>query len=444
MRRSYRLISTIQLLRNPTQLPHGIIERTVITPKHDHTRVGAAGSLLRCVHMDATRFKEDYYKVLGVPRNASQEEIKKAYYELAKKYHPDRNKGDSETAKKFTKIGEAYEVLSDQQKRQAYDYSGFSEFSSATHGGGTPFTTMRAEEIFRQFFGGDFKDLGSMFGHEFGGPSQQLSVNLTFMEAVKGCTKDLSMRVQAMCERCGGGGGEPGTKTQTCPYCRGTGQEVVNTGLFHMRSTCRHCHGEGRIISTPCKECRGTGTTTRTQTVTVQVPAGVSDGQSLRIPVAHTEAYIIVRVADSDTFQRDGYDIHSDVAISFTQAILGGRIRTPGINGAMDVKIPSGIQSHHRIRLPGRGIPRLGSYGSGDHYVHIRIKIPKNLTTEQHDLISAYAKTQTNLNGSVDGITTGRGETDGNKDSNKPIKQEKGFLQKLKDVFWTDEEKDRN
>jgi DnaJ family protein A protein 3 len=344
-----------------------------ITRSSPHT---ASQWTTRHIHTSNLSYKEDYYKVLGVPRSASAEEIKKSYFELAKKYHPDRNKGDPNAAEKFTKIGEAYEVLSNPDKRRSYDYSGFSEYNTSGGGGGNPFTSMRAEEIFRQFFGGDFGDISSMFDRqEFS--QQQLQMNLSFMESVKGCTKEVSMRVQATCDRCHGSGGEPGTKTQVCPFCRGSGEEVISTGFFHMKSTCRKCHGQGRVISVRCKGCNGKGTTVRTRSINVQVPAGVSDGQTLRVPAEGSDVYVILRVADSDDFERDGYDVHSNVAITFTQAVLGGSAYTPGLNGTLEVKIPSGIQSHHRIRLAGRGISHLNGYGNGDHYVHVKIKIPK-------------------------------------------------------------------
>jgi DnaJ family protein A protein 3 len=170
----------------------------------------------------------------------------------------------------------------------------------------------------------------------------------------------------------------------------------------------------------------------------VQVPAGVSDGQTLRVPAEGSDVYVILRVADSDDFERDGYDVHSNVAITFTQAVLGGSAYTPGLNGTLEVKIPSGIQSHHRIRLAGRGISHLNGYGNGDHYVHVKIKIPKNLSQEQKDLIVQYAMTEKDVNGRINGIE-GREEKE-ETNNNKPIKQDKGFLQKLKDMFWTNEQ----
>lgn len=398
--------------------------------------------------------KKDYYEILGVPRNATLQEIKKAYYTLAKKYHPDANKADAETAKKFTQIGEAYQVLSDEQKRKAYDQSGFSEFSGpegATYGGdgGTPFTASRAEEIFRQFFG-NMGDLGSIFDQDAATSRQQLVLNLSFMEAVKGCTKPVSLRIQDMCTRCSGTGAEPGKKAQTCPYCQGRGEEVIHTGLFHMRSTCRRCHGQGTIVTTPCAECQGTGTKTNQQTVDVTIPAGVSDGMTLRVPVGgRSEVFVIVKVKESGLFERDGYDVHSDAVVSFTQAALGGEVRIQGLNGPMNVKIPAGVQSHHRIRLAGRGIARLDGSGLGDHYVHLKIKIPKVLSDQQKELLVEFARTETLPEGSkVNSVETGSGESrepsggkrEGGTEATQP--QGKSILQKLKDVFWSEEDKD--
>lgn len=414
---------------------------TVLSPNraHQHTLLAPRG--FRALHTTSSTYKEDYYKVLGVPRNASKKEIKKAYYELAKKHHPDGNKGDAGNPRKFTEIGEAYEVLGDDSKRQMYDATGHSEYtSSGRTGQGHPFTEMRAEEIYRQFFGDQF-DLGSMFGGQSQQTTHQLVLSLSFMEAVKGCTKDISLRVQAPCERCLGSGGEPGTKEQTCPYCRGRGEEVINTGLFHMKSTCRRCHGQGKIISTPCRQCGGTGTTTRAQTVSVQVPAGVADGQMVRVPVGSSEAYVVLKVQDSDRFERDGFDIHSDATASFTQATLGGEVTIPGISGPIVVKIPKGVQSHHRIRLSGRGIPRLNSFGTGDHYVHIKIRIPKRLTDRQRELIAEFARSEDLQDGgTVNGLEQGRGESEGPRDiMARPPPAEKGILQRLKEVFWKEE-----
>ncbi|XP_064404776.1 dnaJ homolog subfamily A member 3, mitochondrial-like isoform X2 [Halichondria panicea] len=354
----------------------------------------------RAIHTSGSSDKDDYYNMLGVPRSAGQKEIKKAYYELAKKYHPDLNKDNPDAAKRFTEIGEAYEVLSDQDKRNTYDATGHSEYTAGSQGASSGFTSSQAEEIFKSFFGGG--GFGNMF--EQGASTHRIGLTLSFNESVSGCTKDISLRVQGTCGRCFGTGGEPGTKEQMCPYCRGKGEEVINTGLFHMKSTCRRCHGQGKIITTPCHQCSGTGTTVRAQSVNVQVPAGVADGQTLRVPVGQSEAYVVLKVTDSDLFERDGFDVHSDTDVSFTQAILGGELKIPGLSGHIMLKIPAGVQSHHRIKLTNRGIPQLNGYGKGDHYVHVKISIPKRLTKQQRELITEYALTENLVNGTVNGL----------------------------------------
>eukprot|EP00731_Ephydatia_muelleri_P030829 Em0022g343a len=208
-----------------------------------------------------------------------------------------------------------------------------------------------------------------------------------------------------------------------------------------MRSTCRRCHGQGTIITTPCAECGGKGTKTVQQTIDVTIPAGVSDGITLRVPVGRSEAFVIVKVKDSDKFERDGYDVHTDAVISFTQAALGGEARIQGLNGPMNVKIPAGVQSHHRIRLAGRGITRLDGNGIGDHYVHLKIKVPKVLSERQKELLVEFARTETLSDGSkVNNVETGSEGGGGGTEAPQP--REKGILQKLKDVFWSEEDKD--
>jgi DnaJ family protein A protein 3 len=332
--------------------------------------------------------KKDYYNTLGVPRNASQKDIKTAYYQLAKEYHPDMNKNDPEAAKKFTEIGEAYEVLGDEEKRKTYDTFGHSKYTGAgNRGGPNPFTQMRAEEIFKEFFKFGNDAGGFNFGFGSGGQNpfaqyaenapEEVMVGLSFMEAAKGCTRDIDVRISTMCERCHGNKTEPGTSAKKCTSCGGSGNVVINTGFFHMQSTCRTCGGDGFVNFNPCRACRGRGSVRKKKSVHVSIPAGVDNGQTLRLPVDGTEVYVRVNISRSPIFERDGFDIHSNVSISFTQAILGGSVRIPGLNGDLDLKIPAGIQNNHRIRLSNRGIPKLNGYGSGDHYVHVSIKIPK-------------------------------------------------------------------
>ncbi|KAK3755697.1 hypothetical protein QZH41_008940, partial [Actinostola sp. cb2023] len=350
--------------------------------------------------------RKDYYKLLGVSPNADQKEIKKAYFELAKKYHPDTNK-DKNGAQKFQEISEAYEILSDDGKRRAYDSYGQTDFS----GGQGPFGGAQgfdAEDILKSFFGGrdgpfsgfraagtDFEDL-----HQ----AQQYSINLSFMEAAKGCNKDMTIKTRVVCDRCNGNKAEPGTTHSKCHSCNGTGQETVNTGFFHMRSTCRRCGGQGYIITTPCRKCRGKGKVTESRSITVPVPAGVEDGQTIRLPMGTSDVYITLRVSQSKIFERDGSNVYSTATINFTQAILGGKIKISGIQGDIELTIPPGTQSHQQMRLSGRGIPRVDGLGRGDHYVSFKIHIPKYLNSKQKSLILAFAEVEDDVSGTVNGV----------------------------------------
>ncbi|KTF72269.1 hypothetical protein cypCar_00042395 [Cyprinus carpio] len=234
----------------------------------------------------------------------------------------------------------------------------------------------------------------------------QYVMELTFAQAAKGVNKELTVNIEDACQRCGGRGHEPGSKVQHCGSCNGTGMETVNTGPFVMRSTCRRCGGRGSVITSPCTACRGTGQTKQRRTVTVPVPAGIEDGQTVRMPVGKKEIFITFRVQKSPIFRRDGADIHSDVMISVAQAILGGTVRAQGLYETINLSIPVGVQADQRIRLSGKGIPRVSGYGYGDHYVHIKIKIPKMLTDRQRALMRSYAEDETDVEGSVNGVTS--------------------------------------
>ncbi|XP_035195705.1 dnaJ homolog subfamily A member 3, mitochondrial [Oxyura jamaicensis] len=360
----------------------------------------------------AARAKEDYYQVLGVPRSASQKEIKKAYYQLAKKYHPDTNKDDPKAKEKFAQLAEAYEVLSDEVKRKQYDAYGTASFDPGATGAGagagrqywSSGPSIDPEELFRKIFG-EFS--GSPFGdfqNVFDQP-QEYIMELTFTQAAKGVNKEIVVNINDSCERCGGKGNEPGTKAQHCHYCNGTGMETINTGPFVMRSTCRRCGGRGSIITTPCVVCRGTGQTKQRKTVVVPVPAGVEDGQTVRMPVGKKEIFITFRVQKSSVFRRNGADIHSDLLISVAQAVLGGTARCQGLYETINITIPPGIQPDQRIRMSGKGIPKVNSYGYGDHYIHIKIKVPQRLTDRQRALMMSYAEDETDVDGTVNGVT---------------------------------------
>ncbi|XP_059834869.1 dnaJ heat shock protein family (Hsp40) member A3a isoform X1 [Hypanus sabinus] len=405
--------------------------------------IGVAG-----FHTTSGLAKTDYYEVLGIPRNSSQRDIKKAYYQLAKKYHPDTNKDDPKAKEKFSQVAEAYEVLSDEVKRKQYDTYGTAGFDAGA-GRGQQYwqsgPSLDPEELFKRIFGefsgSRFTDFNSVFDQP-----QEYIMELTFTQAAKGVNKQITVNLEDTCQRCDGKGNEPGTKVQHCHYCNGTGMETLNTGPFVMRSTCRRCGGRGSVMTTPCIVCRGSGQSKQKKTVVVPVPAGVEDGQTVRMPVGRKEIFITFRVQRSSTFRRDGADIHSDLYISIAQAILGGTARAQGLHEMINITIPAGIQVDQRIRLAGKGIPKVNSHGYGDHYIHIKVKIPKRLSPRQASLMAAYAEEEVDVEGTVNGIvntaagTEARARTEtvqreSEKPQAEPGENKEGFLTKLKRMF---------
>ncbi|EDK97243.1 DnaJ (Hsp40) homolog, subfamily A, member 3, isoform CRA_c, partial [Mus musculus] len=344
-------------------------------------------------HTSASLAKDDYYQILGVPRNASQKDIKKAYYQLAKKYHPDTNKDDPKAKEKFSQLAEAYEVLSDEVKRKQYDAYGSAGFDPGTSSSGQGYwrggPSVDPEELFRKIFGEFSSSPFGDFQNVFDQPQE----------------------------------------------------ETINTGPFVMRSTCRRCGGRGSIITNPCVVCRGAGQAKQKKRVTIPVPAGVEDGQTVRMPVGKREIFVTFRVQKSPVFRRDGADIHSDLFISIAQAILGGTAKAQGLYETINVTIPAGIQTDQKIRLTGKGIPRINSYGYGDHYIHIKIRVPKRLSSRQQNLILSYAEDETDVEGTVNGVThtsTGGRTMDssaGSKDRREAGEDNEGFLSKLKKIF---------
>ncbi|XP_061627895.1 dnaJ homolog subfamily A member 3, mitochondrial-like isoform X2 [Phyllopteryx taeniolatus] len=421
---------------------------------------------LRCPHVIPGRSfrtsarcanKQDLYEVLGVALTASQKDIKKAYYQLAKKYHPDTNPDDPEAKEKFAKLAEAYEVLSDEVKRKQYDTYGLAGFDANRVGQQQHYRAGSAnvdpEELFRKIFGdfaGGFRDVNNMFEQR-----PEFVMELTFAEAAKGVDKQLSVNLEDACPRCDGKGSEPGTKVSHCHYCNGTGMESVQTGPFMMRSGCRRCGGKGSIIITPCALCRGSGQTKKRQTVTVPVPAGVEHGQTVRMSVGKKEVLITFRVQRSPVFRRNGIDIHSDVLISVAQAILGGTATAQGLHDTISIVIPAGCQADQVIRLQGKGIRRMNSYSYGDHYVHIKIRVPKKLTRRQRSLLLGYAEEEADVPGTVNGVNpspakrftdTERGgsvshsgekssSSEGEDKQKSEDQEEAGFFSKLKKMF---------
>ncbi|XP_073813296.1 protein tumorous imaginal discs, mitochondrial isoform X2 [Musca autumnalis] len=407
---------------------------TLTTPnihnKNQHQIVGGYQGSLRKFHTTNELKAKDYYQTLGVAKNASAKEIKKAYYQLAKKYHPDTNKDDPDASRKFQEVSEAYEVLSDDTKRREYDTYGQTTESMNRQGGGgfgghgpQGFSqnwqfrsTIDPEELFRKIFGdGNFRSnaFDDFAESQYGfGRSQEVVMDLSFAQAARGVNKDINVNVVDTCPKCNGSKCEPGTKPGRCQYCNGTGMETISTGPFVMRSTCRYCQGTRQYIKYPCAECEGKGQTVQRKKVTVPVPAGIENGQTVRMQVGKRELFITFRVEPSKYFRRDGADVHTDAVISLSQAVLGGTIRVEGVYEDQWLNIEPGTSSHHKVFLKGKGLKRVNAHGHGDHYINIKIEIPKSLTKEQKQLMQQYAELETNTPGSVHGITK---RTDGSK-----------------------------
>jgi len=354
--------------------------------------------------------KRDYYEVLGVSRGSSDEEIKKAYRKLAVKYHPDKNPGDHAAEEKFKELGEAYEALSDPQRRSAYDQYGHAAFDPRQRagrggpgGGGfhDPF------DIFREVFGGGAG--GSIFENIFGqqdpsGPQRgddlRYNLEITLEEAALGCEKEITVTKLDKCEECDGSGAEAGSKMKTCTTCGGRGQVLTSRGIFSIAQTCPHCKGQGRLLEKPCKTCHGEGKRQRTSKIKLRIPAGVEGGSRLRSQ-GNGEAgfrggpsgdlYVFLNVKHHEIFARDGDDLLCEVPISFVQAALGAEIEVPTLEGKATIKIPAGTQPGTTLRLKGRGIKNLQGYGQGDLRVRVQVEVPTRLNHEQKSKLNEFA-----------------------------------------------------
>jgi molecular chaperone DnaJ len=350
----------------------------------------------------------DYYEVLGVQKEVSPEEIKKAYRKLAVKYHPDKNPGDKTAEDKFKELGEAYEVLSDPQKRSAYDQYGHAAFDRRAGGGfGQAGGFHDPFDIFRDVFGGNsiFEDF---FGTSRSDPSQpqrggdlRYDMELTFLEAARGCEKEISVSKLEGCDACAGSGAEEGSKTRTCGSCGGRGQVISSRGIFSIAQTCPHCQGAGRVIDKPCKTCRGTGRRERASKIKLRIPAGVDSGSRLR-SAGNGEAgyrggtagdlYVVLHVRAHEFFQRDGDDLLCEVPVSFVQAALGAEIEVPTLDSKATVKLPAGTQPGAMFRLKGHGIKSVQGHGSGDLHVRINVEVPTHLTTAQKAKLQEFSE----------------------------------------------------
>jgi molecular chaperone DnaJ len=356
--------------------------------------------------------KRDLYTVLGVQKNASREEIKKAYRQLAIKHHPDRNPDNKESEEKFKEATEAYEILADERKRQAYDQYGFAGLS----GMGQP-TAQDFSSIF-QGFEDIFGDVSGIFDSFFGGGSARrrssgrgggqrgsdlrYDMEITFLEAAFGAKKEVSYPRAERCEACKGTGADKGSGRKLCPTCGGSGQVRRNSGFFSIASTCPSCNGEGEIIEKPCTECRGAGTVRRNRTLTISIPAGIEDGKRLSVAgqgdagingSQDGDLYVFLRVQPHESFERDGRDIYCAVPISITQAALGADIVVPTLDDkTVRVTIPPGTQNGRILRLRGEGIPELHNPGKrGDMYIKIVVRVPTKITPKAKELLKELA-----------------------------------------------------
>lgn len=334
-------------------------------------------------------------------RSASAAEIKRAYRKAAMQWHPDRNPGNAEAEERFKEAAEAFEVLSDENKRRLYDQYGHEGPSRAGFSG-----FQGTEEIFSRFsdlFGDLFGNLG--FGPRRDGPQRgadlKTRVVVPFAEAVTGAERELTIPRRETCDDCQGSGAAPGTRPQVCGQCGGHGQVIHRQGFFTIQTTCPRCHGQGQVITTPCKTCSGTGVVQRESTLKVTIPAGVDDGQTLRIPgrgMAGVRGgppgnlYVEVAVEPDERFQRDEFDIHSKVTISMIQAALGCTVKADSLQGEIDLEIEPGTQPNQVITRKGKGIPVLGGRGHGDHHVHVEVTVPTKLTGEQEELLREFAE----------------------------------------------------
>jgi molecular chaperone DnaJ len=350
--------------------------------------------------------KRDYYEVLGVSREATEQEIKSAYRKLALKYHPDRNQGDKTAEEKFKEAAEAYAVLADAEKRSAYDRFGHAGVSSAAGAGGFD-PTIFAD--FGDIFGGlrDIFGFGDIFGGgRRGGPQRgsdlRYDLEISFEESARGVETAVQIPRQEQCDTCRGSGAAPGSAPSVCPHCNGRGQIRYQQGFFTVAQTCRQCGGAGRVITKPCAECHGNGVIARQRKLTVKIPAGIASGQRLRLQ-GEGEAgsaggppgdlYVVVHVQESAVFQREGDDLFCRVPITFPIAALGGEVKVPTLDGHEMLTVPEGTESGHVFRLRAKGMPSVTGRGRGDLHVAVDVATPKKLTKEQRHLLEQLAKT---------------------------------------------------
>ena len=344
--------------------------------------------------------KRDYYEVLGVERNATEGELKKSYRKLALKFHPDKNPGDKEAEEKFKEAAEAYDVLRDARKRQIYDQYGHQGLEGSGFSGFGGFEDIFSSfgDIFEDFFG--FGGGRRSRGRVQRGADLRYDMQLTFMEAAFGTEKEIDVEKAETCTTCGGSGAESGSGVETCPQCGGTGQIGRSQGFFTVRTTCGHCRGQGQVISNPCQTCHGQGKVLARKKVSVRIPAGVDNGQRLRLSGEgeagaqggpHGDLYVFIHVQEHDFFKRDETNVICQIPISFVQAALGDSLSIPTLKGETKLEVPKGTQPGDIFRVRGEGIPSLRNGHRGDQIVQVTVKTPTNLNKKQVALLKEFA-----------------------------------------------------
>lgn len=374
--------------------------------------------------------KRDYYEILGVQKNTAKDEIKKAYRKLAMQFHPDKNPGNPEAEAKFKEASEAAEVLLDDDKKARYDQFGHAGVNGAQGGGHGGFQN------------GDFGDFGDIFGDIFGdmlgggrgrggrggrrstgrpGDDLQMGIDIDFAEAAFGTEKTISLTKNVKCDTCNGSGAKAGSSPTTCDYCNGHGEVRRQQGFFTVSSTCPKCNGSGQMIKDPCGSCHGQGKKKKKVDLQVKIPAGIDQGQRLKLSQEgdagsnggpNGDLYVVINIRHHEIFERDEFDVHCTVPISFSQAALGAEMEVPTLSGKVALKIPAGTQSGVKMRLKGKGIQRLGGYGLGDQIVTVHVETPTKLTSEQKELFQRLTDVDENSN---------------------PMSR--GFFDKVKDLF---------
>ena len=346
--------------------------------------------------------KRDYYEILGVEKNVSEAELKKAYRRLAMKHHPDRNPGNQDAERAFKEAKEAYEILSDPQKRSAYDQFGHAGVDPNMGGGpggpggmgGSPFG-----DIFGDVFGDIFGGGRSGGNHTRGGADLQYNLEMSLEEAVAGFEAKINIPTWETCGSCRGSGAKPGTQPKTCPTCRGQGQVRMSQGFFSVQQTCPTCHGQGQVIETPCPACSGRGKLRREKTLSVKIPAGVDTGDRIRLGgegeagergAPPGDLYVQVHVKEHAIFTREGDHLHCEVPISIVTATLGGELAVPTLGGKAVLRVPEETQSGKLFRLRGKGVKSVRSHAAGDLLCRVKVEIPVNLTRKQRELLEEF------------------------------------------------------